>query len=96
MVSILIDIEQAAREGSKPMISQHQLQSCRLSLIGTALPTGSLLLFHSLPEAAEMQHTGLPHGLALYQLMTPIIERAGVPVQAGNYEPYLVLRKSSP
>jgi hypothetical protein len=46
----------------------------RLILIGTPLLTGILLIFHPLPEAAEMEHTGLPEGLALYELMAPIAE----------------------
>jgi hypothetical protein len=43
-------------------------------LIGTPLLTGTLLLFHPLPEAAETGMTELPKGLALYELMAPIAE----------------------
>jgi hypothetical protein len=46
----------------------------RLILIGTPLLTGTLLLFHPLPEAAETGMTELPKGLALYKLMAPIAE----------------------
>jgi len=46
----------------------------RLILIGTPLLTGALLLFHPLPEAAEMGVTELPRGLALYELLAPIAE----------------------
>jgi hypothetical protein len=56
------------------MILQDQPRFRRLTLIGTPILTGALLLFHPLPEAAEMEHTGLPHGLALYELMAPIAE----------------------
>lgn len=44
----------------------------RLILIGTPLFTGILLLFHPLPESAEMGLTELPKGLALYELLAPI------------------------
>ena len=56
------------------MIPQNKPWFRRLILIGTPLLTGTLLLFHPLPEAAEMEHTGLPQGLALYELMAPIAE----------------------
>ncbi|HSL45041.1 MAG TPA: hypothetical protein VK897_16535 [Anaerolineales bacterium] len=56
------------------MIPQDQPRLRRFILIGTPLLTGILLLFHPLPEAAEMEHTGLPQGLALYELMAPIAE----------------------
>jgi hypothetical protein len=51
---------------------QHRLR--RLILIGTPLLTGALLLFHPLPESADMEHSQLPQGLALYELMAPIAE----------------------
>jgi hypothetical protein len=41
-------------------------------LIGTPLLTGTLLLFHPLPEAGETGMKELPKGLALYELMAPI------------------------
>jgi len=44
-------------------------------LLGTPLLTGTLLLFHPLPEAAEVGVTELPKGLALYELMAPIADR---------------------
>jgi hypothetical protein len=53
---------------------QNQSRFRRLILIGTPILTGTLLLFHPLPEAAEMEHTGLPQGLALYELMAPIAD----------------------
>jgi hypothetical protein len=43
-------------------------------LVGTPLLTGILLLFHPLPESAEMEHTELPQGLALYELLAPIAD----------------------
>jgi hypothetical protein len=46
----------------------------RLILIGTPILTGALLLFHPLPEAAEVGMTELPKGLALYELMAPIAD----------------------
>jgi hypothetical protein len=46
----------------------------RLILIGTPILTGTLLLFHPLPEAAEMGMTELPKGLALFEMMAPIAQ----------------------
>jgi hypothetical protein len=46
----------------------------RLILIGTPILTGILLLFHPLPESADMEHTALPQGLELYELLIPIAE----------------------
>lgn len=46
----------------------------RLTLIGTPMLTGILLLFHPLPEAAEMEMTELPRGLTLYEMMAPIAD----------------------
>jgi len=51
-----------------------QPQLRRLILIGTPILTGILLLFHPLPESAEMGHTELPQGFALYELMAPIAD----------------------
>jgi len=45
-----------------------------LILIGTPILTGILLLLHPLPESTEMEHTELPQGLALYELMAPIAD----------------------
>jgi hypothetical protein len=45
-----------------------------LILFGTPILTGILLLFHPLPESTEMEHTELPQGLALYELMAPIAD----------------------
>jgi hypothetical protein len=56
------------------MIHQNQSRFRRLILIGTPILTGTLLLFHPLPEAAEVGMTELPKGLALYELMAPIAE----------------------
>ena len=56
------------------MILQDQPRLRRLILFGTPILTGILLLLHPLPEAGEMEHTGLPQGLALYELMAPIAE----------------------
>jgi hypothetical protein len=56
------------------MMPQNQRQFRRSILIGTPVLTGALLLFHPLPEAAEMEHTGLPQGLDLYELLAPIAE----------------------
>jgi hypothetical protein len=51
-------------------LSHPQLR--RLILMGTPVLTGTLLLFHPLPESAEMGLTALPKGLALYELIAPI------------------------
>jgi hypothetical protein len=59
---------------SKLMTPQNQSRFRHVILIGTPILTVALLLFHPLPEAAEMEHTGLPRGLALYELMAPIAE----------------------
>jgi len=56
------------------MILQDQPRLRRLILIGTPVLTGILLLFHPLPEPTEMEHTQLPQGLALYELMAPIAD----------------------
>jgi hypothetical protein len=44
----------------------------RLILLGTPVLTGTLLLFHPLPEGADMSTASLPRGLALYELLAPI------------------------
>ncbi len=49
-----------------------QPQLRRLILWGTPVLTGTLLLFHPLPEGAGMGTTALPRGLALYELLAPI------------------------
>jgi hypothetical protein len=59
---------------SKLMNPENQHRFRRLILIGTPLMTGTLLLFHPLPEAAEMGVTELPKGLALYELLAPIAD----------------------
>jgi len=46
----------------------------RSILIGTPLLTGILLLFHPLPDSAELGMTELPKGLTLYELMAPIAD----------------------
>jgi hypothetical protein len=56
------------------MIPQNQSRFRRAILIGTPILTGALLLFHPLPESAEMEHAELPQGLALYELMAPIAD----------------------
>jgi hypothetical protein len=56
------------------MILQDQPRLRRLILFGTPILTGILLLLHPLPESAEMEHTELPQGLALYELMAPIAD----------------------
>jgi hypothetical protein len=56
------------------MILQDQPRLRRMILFGTPVLTGTLLLFHPLPESTEMEHTELPHGLALYELMAPIAD----------------------
>jgi hypothetical protein len=56
------------------MMPEHKPLLRRLILIGTPMLTGILLLFHPLPEAAEMGMTELPKGLVLYELMAPIAE----------------------
>ena len=55
------------------MLRDHSLLR-RLILIGTPIATGILLLFHPLPESAEMGITELPKGLALYELLAPIAD----------------------
>ena len=54
------------------MMFQDQPRMRRLILIGTPLLTGILLLFHPLPESAELGMTEIPKGLALYKLFAPI------------------------
>jgi hypothetical protein len=56
------------------MILQISPFTRRSILIGTPLLTGTLLLFHPLPESADMEHTALPQGLELYELLAPIAE----------------------
>jgi hypothetical protein len=54
------------------MMFQDQPRMRRLIIIGTPLLTGILLLFHPLPESAELGMTETPKGLALYKLFAPI------------------------
>ncbi len=49
-----------------------QPQLRRLILLGTPVLTGTLLLFHPLPEGADMSASAFPRGLALYELLAPI------------------------
>jgi hypothetical protein len=56
------------------MMFQDQPRLRRSILIGTPLLTGILLLFHPLPESAEMASTELPQGLNLYESMAPIAD----------------------
>jgi hypothetical protein len=56
------------------MILKDQPRLRRMILVGTPFLTGILLLFHPLPESAEMEHTELPQGLALYELLAPIAD----------------------
>jgi hypothetical protein len=56
------------------MMFQNQPRLRRSILIGTPILTGILLLFHPLPESPEMGMTGLPKGLALYEMMVPIAD----------------------
>ena len=56
------------------MMFQDQPRLRRLILIGTPLLTGILLLFHPLPESAEVGMTELPQGLDLYELLAPIAD----------------------
>jgi hypothetical protein len=56
------------------MMLQIQPRLRRLILIGTPVLTGTLLLFHPLPESAEVGMTELPKGLALYEMMAPIAD----------------------
>jgi hypothetical protein len=59
---------------SKLMMLEGKPLLQRMILIGTPMLTGILLLFHPLPEAAEVGMTELPKGLALYEMMAPIAD----------------------
>jgi hypothetical protein len=67
-------VRELLQERSNLMMLESKTLLRRLILIGTPILTGTLLLFHPLPEAAEMEMTELPRGLALYQLMAPIAD----------------------
>lgn len=56
------------------MTTHNRTRFRRLIVGGTPLLTGLLLLFHPLPEQADMQYLELPQGLALYELMAPIAD----------------------
>lgn len=56
------------------MTIQIQPRLRRTILIGTPILTGILLLFHPLPESAEIGMTELPTGLVLYELLAPIAD----------------------
>lgn len=56
------------------MVSSERSPARRFVLIGTPIATAVLLLFHPLPEMAEMSLAELPRGLALYEALTPIAD----------------------